>query len=102
MRSLVTACARRAPCLEAVTPPPTEALPQVESPTLAKEPCSLYRLPAGATQADLETGFNLRGLQILECDIKRELAVSAHQLEHGLEARALADRARRRKPWWRV
>lgn len=98
---LTSACAQRGPRLAAVSPPATDALPQVETPAEARQPCEIYRLPARATQADLETGFNLRGLQILECDIKRELAVKAADLEHQLEARALVDRERRRRAWWK-
>jgi hypothetical protein len=57
-------------------------------------------LPAQPKQSDLETGFNIRGAQIGECDAKRRLAVETHDIEHGLEAKLEAIRAERAKPWY--
>lgn len=39
------------------------------------QPCPVYRLPETPTQADFEAGYEIRGLQIAECDSRRRLAV---------------------------
>ena len=56
-------------------PRPAPVLPVVPLPQAATERCPVYRLPANPTMADLEAGFEIRGLQIAECDLRRGLAV---------------------------
>lgn len=47
----------------------------VKLPQAATEHCQVYRLPENPTQADFEAGYEIRGLQIAECDSRRRLAV---------------------------
>jgi hypothetical protein len=54
-------------------------------PAEAAKACSLYLLPQGPTQADLEIGYATRGAQVVACDAARALAVQTHAAEHGLE-----------------
>ncbi len=61
------------------------AAPRLLMPAEASRPCSLYRLPAAPTQADLEIGYATRGAQLASCDAARALAVSTHDAEHALE-----------------
>ena len=52
--------------------------PQLSPPPLALEPCRLPILPEGpVTLADLEQTYLERGEAILDCDLKRRLAVEA-------------------------
>ena len=57
------------------TPPPVQDLPKVPLPLAATRACPVYRLPPNPTQADFEAGYEIRGLQIAECDSRRRLAV---------------------------
>lgn len=70
-------------------------------PETARDACDLYRLPSNPTRSDLEIGYATRGAQLVECEAKRRLAVETADAEHKLEDRWLADRERRRRPWWR-
>mgnify|MGYP000067739365 CR=1 FL=1 len=57
-------------------PPPVPPIPPVvELPTSATERCPVHVLPPRPTLADLETGYVIRGFQIVECDARRRLAV---------------------------
>ena len=85
---LMTSCAAYLPV--------STAAPRVEMPPEARRPCSLYRLPANPTQADLEFGYTARGANVAACDAARGLAVKTHDDEHALEAKAQP------RPWWRV
>lgn len=82
--------------------PPSDP-PQVQVSAKAEEPCLVYTLPTDhrPTEEEKETGYRLRGLNVMECDIKRELGVSAHKLEHQKEADWRQARAERRCPWYR-
>lgn len=72
-------------------------------PATAIEPCRLVgRLPADATQADLEIGFAVRGAEILACDAKRALAVDVHAREHADQGAWLAQVAPRPALWRRL
>src|SRR3954471_19872087 len=73
---LTTACASRLPTLPAA--------PRGEMPAEAERPCSLYRLPARPSQADLEIGYATRGAALAACDAARALAVQTHAAEHAL------------------
>jgi hypothetical protein len=79
----------------------TAAPPQIETPPEAEERCEIYILPLDPTLADLEVGYQTRGAQLMACDGRRGLAVSAHAREHELEAEWLRIReARGRWRWW--
>lgn len=67
------------------------AAPRLAMPEEARRPCELHRLPAAATQADLEVSYAQRGAAIVACDAARRLAVETLDAEHALE-----DEARRR------
>lgn len=60
--------------------------PQIEMPAEAKRPCGLHVLPPNPSAADLEIAYVQRGVQILNCDAARRLAVETHDAEHELEA----------------
>ena len=83
---LMTACATRTPALPAA--------PRVALPETVRTPCSLYRLPAAPTQADLEIGYATRGAEIVACDAARALAVQTHDAEHSLEDQVTAKGAK--------
>jgi hypothetical protein len=53
-------------------------------PAEAERPCSLYRLPANPSQADLEIGYATRGAALAACDAARALAVQTYAAEHAL------------------
>lgn len=91
---LMTGCAEWTPALSGA--------PQVEMPPEARRSCQLSRLPADPTQADLEALAQSRGADIVACDAARRLAVQTHDDEHALEARAMAERAARTRPWWKL
>lgn len=82
--------------------PASAVAPQVEMPAEARVSCSLYRLPANPSQADLEFGYTARGANVAACDAARRLAVQTHDDEHALEAKAEAERVARARPWWKV
>lgn len=67
----------------------------------AATPCRVSLLPAHPSKADYESGYNLRGAQIGECDAKRALAVETHEIEHKLENQLAAIRAERARPFWK-
>lgn len=75
--------------------------PQIEMTAQARAACSLHRLPAAPTQADLEIGYATRGVQLVACDGARAAAVAIHDAEHALEARHAEARTKRLRPWWR-
>jgi hypothetical protein len=54
-------------------------------PAEAMRPCSVYRLPAAPTQADLEIGYATRGAQLAACDAARALAVQTQAAEHAMQ-----------------
>ena len=64
---LMTGCAGWTPALTGA--------PQIEMPAEALRSCSLPRVPDGATQADLEAGYQDRGAALVACDAARRLAV---------------------------
>lgn len=79
----------------------TAAPPQIEPAAEAAEACKLYVLPPDATPVDLEIGYMTRGVQLMDCDGRRRLALQGHRREHELEAEWLRQReARGRRPWW--
>ena len=65
-------------------------------PAAALQPCSLYRLPDGATQGDLDIGFATRGANLVACDAARRLAVQTWTAEHELQDR----QARPKRRWF--
>ena len=69
-------------------------------PPEASQPCSLYTLPANATERDLELGYVTRGAQIVSCDAARQTAVNIHAAEHKLEDQLATYVSERDKPWW--
>ena len=77
--------------------------PQVQVPQTAKEACDLYQLPLNREpiQADVNYGYVTRGAQLVVCDAKRQMAVSASEREHQLELEWRQERARRECPWYR-
>lgn len=78
--------------------------PRVPSPPEATRSCELYTLPTDRVpeRADLEIGYATRGLQILECDGRRQLAVSANTEQQDVLTAWEQARADRRCPWWKV
>jgi hypothetical protein len=75
--TVLSACASLASgCATFMRPPAPPTAPKVDLPQAATQRCPVYRLPANPTMADLEAGFNIRGLQIAECDSRRQLAVN--------------------------
>jgi hypothetical protein len=87
--------------------------PQRSLPLTATESCALFIATgvglsprdapsAPMSLADLEVGYNERGRLLVECDRQRGLAVRIHEGEHADEAAWAAEKARRRKPRWKV
>ena len=76
--ALMTAsCASLLP--QAAEPPPVRlAIPQT-----VKDPCPLYTLPSDPTLADLEAGYAIRGEQVVNCDLRRQMAVFVLEAERG-------------------
>lgn len=73
--ALTSACATFNP----TSAPP----PRIAPPPLAVEPCRLPVLPAGpVTWADLERVYLERGEAIVDCDLKRRLALGALDEQH--------------------
>lgn len=68
-----------------------------------REPCTVTLLPTNRPlqKSDTETIIAARGVDVLECDLKREGAVQGH--DTGVRKRQeWADaRAKRRCPWYR-
>ena len=75
-------------------PPPVPDLPVVPLPQAATERCPVWRLPDNPTMADLEAGFEIRGLQIAECDGRRGLAVDTVVEQQLANARWAAEAAK--------
>jgi hypothetical protein len=69
----------------------------VPLPQAATRPCPVYRLPANPTQADFEAGYEIRGLQIAECDSRRRLAVDTVIEQQLQNARWAAEAAKVRR-----
>lgn len=63
----------------------------------ATTPCSVYLLGANPTPTDLEVGYRMRGVDILECNGRRKLAVETEAAGKKLRA----EYARRRLPWYK-
>lgn len=77
----------------AASPPPSVAPPRLIPPRAATTPCTLERLPAAPTQADLEVAYIERGVRLVACEGARALAVDTLLAE-----RALQDQWRRENP----
>lgn len=75
--------------------------PKLTMPASATEACGLYRLPDGATLADLEVGYATRGAQLVDCDARRRQAVETANAEHALQDQWRGALAQPR-PWWRL
>lgn len=82
-------------------PSRTIAPPRLDVPAIAREPCSLPRLPAGATMADLERSYAARGAEIALCDARRELAVETALAQRELLDRWMNERPSTWPPWRR-
>ncbi|WP_035293834.1 hypothetical protein [Brevundimonas bacteroides] len=67
-------------------PTSADAPPRLTLPETAARPCDLYRLPDGATLADLEIGYVTRGAQLVACDAARRLAVETLKAERAAQA----------------
>tara|TARA_R110002051_G_scaffold221315_1_gene284919 strand:+ start:161 stop:421 length:261 start_codon:yes stop_codon:yes gene_type:complete len=61
--------------------------PQLILPEPAMTPCSLTRLAAAPTQADLEIAYMARGGDLIACDAARQMAVDTLLAERALQAR---------------
>lgn len=97
--SMTTSCAGFVP--RSVQDAPEADPPQVQAPAEVLLPCLLATLPPAPTNADRDTIFAERGLGILQCDTKRELAVLALQKEHDAMAAWKIARDCRRTPVWK-
>ena len=91
---LTAACANKAPA-STVVPPQLQVQPE------AAKPCRLPMVGDSATEVDLEIAYGLRGVAIVECNGRRELANQTLTAEHELQARWLEERAERNKPFWK-
>lgn len=80
--------------------PPPAPPAQLKTPEAAASPCFLDRLADRPTQADFEISYRMRGVNLAECDGKRQLAVDTLEAEHRLLAQQEAIRAWRSRPWW--
>jgi len=54
-----------------------------------------------AVLAELELAYRARGVDIAECDGKRELAVKTSDEEHRLEDEQARQREERNRPFWK-
>lgn len=72
----------------------------VEIPARAKEPCDLPRVGDNPTVTRLKDGYMQRGVEIVGCDGKRELAVSAMEAWAMALKEWAAQRERRERPWY--
>lgn len=75
--------------------------PRLDMPAIVHEPCSLPRLPAGATMADLEQSYAARGAEIALCDARRDLAVTTALAQQELIDRWMEERPATWPPWRR-
>lgn len=73
--------------------------PQLSTPARALEPCGLSVLE-GDGLADLAAAYRMRGVDVVECDGKRALAVQTHAEEHRLEALHAQERVDRNRTLW--
>ena len=60
------------------------AVPQIEMPPAARQPCEIFVLPPEPTEGDLDRGLALRGAQIVACDSARRLAVETFDAQQRL------------------
>ena len=67
-------------------------------PEHAKTPCTLS-LFEGDAIANLLAAYRLRGVDLLECDGRRALAVATHEREHELEDEQRRQREARSRSW---
>lgn len=81
----------------ALGPPASDiAAPRLEQPSFTRQPCPVTST-AVASLADLESRDRARGLDTLECDARRALAVQISDEEHRLEIEALKRQAARER-----
>lgn len=71
----------------AASPRPSAPTPRLTLPAAAATPCRLERLPEGATLADFEIAYTVRGLRLAECEAARALAVETLLAERALQDR---------------
>lgn len=76
---MTTACAGSASW---TAPDPRLTLPEV-----ATRPCRLPILPSDPTRADLERGYVLRGVALVECDAARRTALDVLTLERDMRTK---------------
>lgn len=69
-------------------------------PAEAAQACELYVVPPDPTVADLEVGYQTRGVQLMACEARRSVAVEVHAREHALEAEWARLREARGRRWW--
>ena len=81
---LITGCASHTP----------QSVPLLSLPDIVRQPCRLSMLPESPTEADLESGYADRGVEVALCDGKRDLAVQAFDAQQ----KALTPPSR---PFWR-
>lgn len=93
------ACALMTESCAASHPISTVAPPRLSLAEAATTPCSLARLPDGATQADLDVAYMTRGAQLVACDGARRLAVDTLLAERAMQDRWLEGQARPRRFW---
>lgn len=75
--AMTASCATLFP--DRAPPPPVRlAIPQ-----FVKDPCPIYTLPSNPTLADLEAGYAIRGEQIVNCELARQMAVFVIETERG-------------------
>lgn len=79
----------------------TAAPPRLEMPAVAREECPITVVGPNPSLAQLAAGYNIRGVEVLDCNSRRRLAVDVHDEEHRLEDRHAEIRADRNCPWYR-
>lgn len=79
----------------------TAASPRVGMPAVAREDCPMTVVGQNPSVADLSAAYNLRGVEIVDCNSRRQLAVDVHDEEHRLEDEHARIRAERNCPWYR-
>lgn len=93
--SLAGLFAGRPPANQVVSAAP----PRLEVPADARQRCNLSI--TGPTIADLAVAYRMRGVDVAECDGRRELAVRTIDEEHRLEEAHAAAREERNRPFWK-
>jgi hypothetical protein len=68
-------------------------------PAEASRPCALYVLPERPSLGDLESGYGIRGAQLVACNAARKLAVDTYQAGQDLIDEQQKDRKTRAR-WW--